>query len=207
MIRAFPRLLVAAALMSTCWACGDSMDTAAPGNPDAGTNPDAGLTPDTTQPTIYYVVRHAERDIGDDPPLNEEGFERAERRADALEQAGIDEIVTTRFLRGQQTGQPLSDRTGVPIAIAPFEWTSWPEFALDVSAWQLEREVPGTTYLMIGHSSTYNTTLLTELGAPPSEEPLAERFQDLVIMIREPDGAVRLSVLQYGGESSLDPAL
>ena len=57
---------------------------------------------------------------------------------------------------------------------------------------------------MIGHSGGYNTTLLEGLGAPPIG-PLAERYQDLVILMRESDGSVRLSILQYGGTSSLDP--
>lgn len=158
---------------------------------------------DGARPTVYYVVRHAERDPGEDPPINDEGVLRAERLADALELAGVDEIVTTEFIRGQQTGQPLSERTGAPITVAPFERETWPSFATDVAAWQREREVPGTTYLMIGHSGGYNTTLLDGLGAPAAGT-LAESYQDMVVLMRESDGSVRLSVLQYGGESSLD---
>ena len=167
------------------------------GVPDSGSTADAG-------PVIYYVVRHAERDPGNDPPINDEGRVRADRLADALEQAGIDEIITTSFIRGQQTAEPLSNRTDVPITVAPFERTGWPTLATNVAAWQREREIDGATYLMIGHSGGYNTTLLEELGAP-SSGTLAEAYQDLVILIREPDGAVKLSILQYGGQSSLDP--
>lgn len=164
----------------------------------------AGEPPAPSQTITYYVVRHAERNLGEDPPLNEEGIVRAERLADSLERAGIDEIVTTLFIRGQQTGQPLADRTGVPITVAPAEFTEWPEFATDVAAWQLEREQAGTTYLMIGHSSTYNTTLLEALGAPETGETLGEAYRDIVLLVREPDGTVKLSTLQYGGPSSLD---
>ncbi len=81
---------------------------------------------------------------------------------------------------------------------------TWPQLATDVAGWQIEREVEGATYLMIGHSGGYNSTLIQELGGP-SEVVLAERYQDLVILIREPDGTTRLSILQYGGASSLDP--
>ncbi len=161
--------------------------------------------------TTYYVVRHAERDPGEDSPLNAEGFERAERLADALEEAGVDEIIATGFLRTQQTGEPLADRSGAPIVVAPVDTfeafldpEAWAQFATDVADWQLEREVPGATYLMIGHSSSYNTTLLEKLGAT-AEGPLAERYQDFVVLIREQDGTTKLSALQYGGTSSLDP--
>jgi len=160
--------------------------------------------PSVERATTYYVVRHTERDSGVDPPINEEGQERAERLADALEYAGVDEIITTQFLRGQQSGRPLSDRTGAPITIAPFEPTDWPDLARDVAEWQLEREVQGSTYLMIGHASTYNTTLLLELGAP-NVGTMAERYQDIATLVREPDGSARLSLLEFGGPSSLDP--
>lgn len=154
--------------------------------------------------TTYYVVRHTERDPGRDPPINAEGRARAERLADALARAGVDEIVTTQFIRGQQSGEPLADRTGAPITVAPIEPTAWSAFGTAVGTWQREREVPGRTYVLIGHSSGYNTSLLRALGAP-GRDTLAERYQDLVVLIREPEGDVRLAVLQYGGPSSLDP--
>ena len=200
-------LIFAVAVVPFFVACGDaSVEDAIldAGAPDSGATGDGGPQPISGQPTVYYVVRHAERDPGDDPPINDEGAIRAERLADALERAGIDEIITTSFIRGQQTGEPLSNRMDVPMTVAPLERVSWPTLATNVAEWQLEREVDGATYLMIGHSGGYNTTLLEALGAP-SSGTLAERYQDLVILIREPDGAVKLSMLQYGGESSLDP--
>ena len=201
-MRVLTQSFLALALVSICWACGET--TAA----DAGGGGGAGgeRVPSSALRTTYYVIRHTERDPGENPPINEEGMARAERLADALEEAGIDEIATTSFIRGQQSGQPLSDRTGAPITVAPFDKanSTWPEFATQVAAWQREREVAGKTYVMIGHSGGYNTTLLEALGAPPVDT-MAERYQDMVILIREPDGVVRLSILQYGGESSLDP--
>jgi phosphohistidine phosphatase SixA len=164
-----------------------------------------GGSPEAARPTVYYVVRHAERDAGVDPPLNDEGRARAERLADALEKAGVDEIIATEFIRTQETGEPLADRTDAPITVSPVEWTNWPDFGTEIASWQRAREVPGATYLMIGHSSGYNTALLEGLGAPPSGT-LAEKYQDMVILMRESDGSVRLSVLQYGGASSLDPS-
>lgn len=166
--------------------------------------PDAGPPPEGGRPTVYYVIRHTERDPGLDPPINAEGQIRADALADALDLAGVDEIVTTQFIRGQQSGQPLSSRTGAPITVAPITMTTWPDFGTEVAAWQRAREVQGRTYLLIGHSGGYNTALLTGLGAP-SAGILAERYQDMVILVRETTGEVRLSRLQYGGESSLDP--
>jgi hypothetical protein len=57
---------------------------------------------------------------------------------------------------------------------------------------------------MIGHSGGYDDALLRGLGV--EDVTILERCQDLVIVVREPDGTVRTSVLGYGGPSSLDPA-
>jgi len=175
---------------------------------DDGSSVDASTGADGSAPTgatTYYVVRHTERDPGLDPPINAEGEVRAVALADRLEDAGIDEIVTTEFIRGQQSGQPLADRLGLAITVAPFTMdASWTDFAQAVGGWQRDREIAGQTYLMIGHSGGYNTTLLQRLGA---EVPTAsgERYEELVIVVRQPDGTVSFSVESYGGESSLDP--
>jgi hypothetical protein len=171
--------------------------------------PDAGApTRDADVPegaTVYYVVRHTERDPGLDPPINAEGEARAEALADRLEGAGLDAIVTTRFIRGPQSGRPLADRLGLDITMAPFEMGgSWPAFAEQVASWQRAREVEGQTYLMIGHSGGYNTTLLRGLGADVPAVA-GERYEDLVILTRAADGAVTLTEETYGGPSSLDP--
>jgi len=191
------RLCIAACLL---FACGDDDSTTA--GPDAATETDAAMSGETT---TYYVVRHTERDPGFDPPVNAEGEVRAVALADRLEGAGIDEIVTTQFIRGQQSGQPLADRLGQTITVAPFSMdASWPDFATAVGGWQRDREVSGQTYLMIGHSGGYNTTLLNRLGADLSTAT-GERYEELVILVRAPDGTVSVTVETYGGESSLDP--
>ncbi|MEM9195051.1 MAG: histidine phosphatase family protein [Myxococcota bacterium] len=180
-------------------------DASAESDADASSETDAsgdGEIPEGS--TIYYIVRHTERDPGADPPINAEGIVRAQALADRLENAGIDEIITTMFIRGQQSGQPLADRLGQQITVAPFMMTTWTAFAAEVSAWQQQRETPGNTYLMIGHSGGYNTGLLTGLGATLNGTT-GERYEDLVIMVREPDGTVRVTEELYGGPSSLDP--
>ena len=171
--------------------------------PDVAPRPDAGPPPSGRR-TIYYVIRHTERDPGLDPPINAEGQARAERLATLLGATGFDEIVVTSFLRNQQSAAPLAERTGTPVTVAPFSMTtSWADFGSEVAAWQRTREVPGTTVLLIGHWGGYNDALIRGLGA--EGVTILERYQDLVIVVREADGLVRTSVLEYGGLSSLDP--
>jgi phosphohistidine phosphatase SixA len=172
------------------------------GSPPAPVDASTPPPPPGDRPTIYYVIRHTERNPGTDPPLNPEGEARARRIAELLGGTGFDEVIVTSFLRNRQSAEPIAAQTGVPVTVAPLTMTSWPDFGVDVGTWQLEREVAGSTYLMIGHSGGYNTALLRTLGATVS---IAERYQDLVVVIRERDGRVRGSVLEYGGPSSLDP--
>lgn len=155
------------------------------------------------RPTIYYVIRHAERDPGLDPPINDEGRARAERLAAILASAGIDEIVGTMFVRTQQTAEPLSRATGVGIVVAPAVMgASWSAFGAEVGAWLRDREVPGSTVLVIGHSAGFNSEVVRALGGVA---PVGERYQDLTLVVRETDGTVRTSTLEYGGPSTLDP--
>ncbi len=169
---------------------------------DAASRPDADPAP-TGRRTVYFVIRHTERDPGLDPPINAEGEARAERLASLLGATGFDEIVVTSFLRNRQSAAPVAERSGAPVTVAPITMTTWPEFGAEVAAWQRAREVPGSTILMIGHSGGYNNALLRGLGV--EGVTIAERYQDLVLVVREPDGTARASVLEYGGPSSLDP--
>lgn len=173
-------------------------DAVTPDAPDASA-PDASSD---GQPSIYYVVRHAERDPGDDPPINEEGERRAAQLAVLLADRGVDEIVVTYFLRNRQSAAPLAEQTGAPVVEAPPRMTGpWADFGAAVAAWQLARERPGTTTVMIGHSGGYNNQLLRALGV---EDTIRERYQDLVIVTRRVGQPTTWEISEYGGPSSLD---
>ena len=67
---------------------------------------------------LVFLVRHAERaDAGatpqTDPPLSAAGQARAQKLAALLADAGITSIVTTEFVRTQQTAERLATRLGV----------------------------------------------------------------------------------------------
>jgi broad specificity phosphatase PhoE len=67
---------------------------------------------------LIFLVRHAERaDAGatpqTDPPLSSTGQARAQKLAAMLADAGITSIVTTEFVRTQQTAEPLATKLRV----------------------------------------------------------------------------------------------
>ncbi|GAA4819407.1 hypothetical protein GCM10011365_09950 [Marinicella pacifica] len=67
------------------------------------------------QAATFYLIRHAEKQTGDDPSLTQAGHERAHRIANLLAQAHIKKIYSTDYRRTQQTASPLAQKLAVPI--------------------------------------------------------------------------------------------
>ena len=63
-------------------------------------------TDESSDTTIVYMVRHAERQSGEDA-LNAEGRERARQLAMVFDEADIDVLIATERIRTQETLQPL----------------------------------------------------------------------------------------------------
>lgn len=110
-----------------------------------------------------YLVRHAEKQAGDDPDLNAEGRARAEALADELEDAGLDTIWSTDYRRTRATAAPLAQRLRVEVRIYD---------PSDLEAFAKELEAAGETALVIGHSNT--TPDLAALLGGEAGEPIDE---------------------------------
>jgi broad specificity phosphatase PhoE len=101
---------------------------------------------------LIFLVRHAERaDAGatpqTDPPLSSTGQARAQKLAAMLADAGITSIVTTEFVRTQQTAEPLATKLRVtPETVAR-------ENPTDVVA-SLKISHGNEIVLVVGHAET-----------------------------------------------------
>lgn len=115
-----------------------------------------GICELSAQKTIYYLVRHAEKDTSvagatmmqANPPLSEKGIQRSARLASLLEKENIDYIFSTKYLRTQSTAQPLATLIGKEIQF--YEITKGTAFSDSI------QQMPflGKTLLIIGHSNT-----------------------------------------------------
>lgn len=116
--------------------------------------------------TTIYLVRHAEKDKGSNPPLTAEGQARAEALAEFLSDKNIKEIFSTDYIRTQQTAAPTAKKNTIDVgSYSPRELA---DFA------QLIQKSKGTI-LVVGHSNT--TPELAEiLGADPGE-PIVEAWE------------------------------
>jgi broad specificity phosphatase PhoE len=142
------------------------------------------------EPTIIYLVRHAEKtDEANDPGLTEAGRQRALELARLLHDAGIGTIYSTEFARTRDTVAPLAEQLGLQIQI--YDWQQMQELAASM----VRR---GGRYLVVGHSDT-TPELVAMLGGEPGpviDEP--GEYDRLYVVSVAPDGGVTTKLRRYG---------
>ncbi len=166
----------------------------------------AFVPPGTT--TTFILVRHAERDPGLDPPLNEEGMIRAEALLNVLRENGVTAIYCTDLLRNRATVQPLADELGLTLnVINPALYINTPS-AADLVVNQMLANDAGGTVLWCGNiGSTAGTTGINEeiykrLGGTGTSP---DRYRDLYVMVVPAGMPPHVVKARYGRRSSLDP--
>lgn len=108
--------------------------------------------------TVYYLIRHAEKDrstTDKDPILTEKGLERAANWAKIFTPIKFDQIYSTDYKRTQQTTFPTA--TDKRIKIQNYD----PDKLYDEN---FKRNTSGKTVLIVGHSDTTPTLVNTILG-------------------------------------------
>ncbi|MDH3744504.1 MAG: histidine phosphatase family protein [Acidobacteriota bacterium] len=147
------------------------------------------------EPTIVYLVRHAERmspapaDAPQDPPLTETGWRRATRLAEVLQDAGVERILSSDLRRTRSTATPLAERLGLEIEL-------YDPGRLEELAVRLGQS--GQVILVSGHSNT-TPELVRLLGGNPGR-PIHEatEFDRLYAVILEP-GRPALTLFHHYG--------
>jgi len=163
--------------------------------------------PGTT--TKIFMVRHAERDDGFDPPLNAEGLIRAEALADELENAGVTAIFYPDFIRNRQTAEPLAERVNPTIRVySQIEAADTKALANDFVE-KILADHAGGVVLWIGNTGPFIENvqegnlqeIYFRLGG--TEDP-PTRYQSLYTIVLHDDRPPTLTMGTYGGPSSLD---
>lgn len=139
--------------------------------------------------TRIFLVRHAEKEKGDDPGLTPEGKARAAALSARLGGEGITEIWSTRTRRTQATSAPLASALGLTVQ-------TYEAGALQALAESL-RQRPGAV-VVVGHSNTTGE-LASALGAEPGPAiDEAAEFDRLYEISIDRDGLVRSRIERYG---------
>ncbi|HSM36928.1 MAG TPA: phosphoglycerate mutase family protein [Longimicrobiales bacterium] len=138
---------------------------------------------------LVVAVRHAEKvDASADPALSEAGVERAAALAAALEDAGIERVLSTDYIRTRDTALPTAEAFGLELEI--YDPTDIPALA------DALRNAPESAILVVGHSNT-TPALVAELTGEPAEPMPDAEYDRLYRVWIAPDGAVRAEVDRY----------
>ena len=103
----------------------------------------------SSEDTVYFLIRHAEKDRSDktnpNPDLSTQGIERAEEWVTILKDKGITQIYSTDYNRTQQTASPLAE--ALKLDVLSYD-------PRNLYAEDFQKKTKGHTVLVVGHSNT-----------------------------------------------------
>ena len=150
--------------------------------------------------TTLILVRHAEKvsDGSDDPPLTEEGQQRAEMLSSWLGYTELTAIYSTPYQRTQATVAPTAIRHDLSVQTYP------PGGDKQTFLEDLTRQYAGQKVLICGHSNTIPPMLNLLLGAERYENLADEAYDHVfIVTLRQPGHA---SVIDLQMDISRYPA-
>ncbi len=141
------------------------------------------------QTMVVYLVRHAEKEPGQDPALSPAGRERAELLALILRDTHITRIHSSDYRRTRETAAPVAGQLKRQVSI--YDAGDLPALARKL----LEER---GHHLVVGHSNT-TPDMVTLLGGSAGQEiDEASEYDRLYIVSVATDGSVNTELLRYG---------
>ncbi|MCS6884831.1 MAG: phosphoglycerate mutase family protein [Acidobacteriota bacterium] len=144
--------------------------------------------PSPCSTATVIIVRHAEKQTGQDPELSEKGRQRAELLAEMLKDAKVKRIYASEYRRTLQTVEPLAKQLSLQvIRYAAAESQSF--------ARKLRLQASGTV-LIAAHSNTI-AEILQGLGIEDRIEVSEDDYSGIYLVTLCADHSV-LTILRYG---------
>lgn len=151
-------------------------------------------TPDSTQiqkVTKIYMVRHAEKEKSDNPPLNEKGKIRANHLKKLLVDSGITAIYCPNLLRNKQTAGPLAQQLNINIRLISGNFIQNTRALAEYFISEIIPKHTGETILFVGNAKSSGKekignlqAIYQELGGTTS---LLTRYSDIHTVIIKAD--------------------
>ena len=153
-----------------------------------------------------YVVRHAEKEIGNsvgtyatmtstNPELSAAGKVRAIVLRDELKGKHIAHIFSTNTIRTTTTAKPLSEQTGVPVQL--YNTSD----SLDYFIASVKTMKKGNV-LIVGHSNTVDDVVNKLCGETKIAGDLADTEYDNLFIVRLKGKKAKFSKKKYGYPSN-----
>jgi 2,3-bisphosphoglycerate-dependent phosphoglycerate mutase len=138
--------------------------------------------------TVIYLVRHAEKQTGDDPALTPAGETRALALRDELRRAGITRIYSTDTKRTRATAAPIAAALGITVEL--YDGKALGDFS---STLKNQRG----RMLVVGHSNT-TPELVSLLGGEPGEPIVEAREFDRLYTLAITGDVTKTNLTRYG---------
>ena len=135
-----------------------------------------------------FLIRHAEQMLDvEDPPLTEDGFDRAKTWATVFRDAGIKMIYTSKKMRTKQTGEVIAQELNIPLQKVSRR-------DIDGLVNQVREEHADDLVLIVTHSKLLPKLL--KAFAPSGEYPTIKRddYDNLFIIV--PKGKAKPTVMR-----------
>ncbi len=146
--------------------------------------------------TTIYLVRHAEKDTGNNPPLTLAGFKRAGDLMRSLSNKNISHIYSTKYKRTNQTADSLKLAQNLSVII----------YEADTIGNDLVNKIKtngdnGKTILVVGHSNTL-PKLIRRLGVKNyTIQNLGDNEFDNLFVLTYKKRKIKFKQLRYGKPS------
>lgn len=147
-------------------------------------------------PAHVYVVRHAEKAEGKNPPLSQAGHQRAGDLYRAVRGAGIQQIYVSQYLRSAQTADSLRIYLGIDTV----------HYMADDSGDGLMQAVQAQgsrarTILVIAHSNTIPTIIKRFGTRNPLEASIPDEQYDQLYYLNRTRRTVIMQTRSFGNPS------
>lgn len=140
--------------------------------------------------SVFFLVRHAEKEGGKDPMLTPEGIKRAERLATILKDRPIKQVFSTNYNRTKATAGPTATDQAATVG-------SYNPDNQDVMIKQLLNQGGGYNYLIVGHSNTIPQLLNLFKGKSVYDDIPETEFDNLYMVITDKLGKAQIFEFKY----------
>lgn len=139
---------------------------------------------------MVYLVRHAEKQTGENPSLTQTGKVRAKHLADIMMRKGVTHIFSSKYNRTLETAAPTARRAGLEVQIYN---------PRNLSAFAEKLQSIEGVLLVVGHSNT-TPQLAALLGADPGTKIVEKTEFDRLYEIDLQSSPPTSKITRYGAE-------
>lgn len=139
--------------------------------------------------TVFYLVRHAEKETGKDPGLTEAGTMRAKKLGKMLENVKLNAIYSTNRKRTIYTAAPTAE-------VQKMDLESYDAKKQDELIANLKSR-KGENFLIIGHSNTIPDLLNLFQSKKVYEHIDEKEYDNFYIVVQDVEGDCKVHELKY----------